>query len=128
MIKPTLKPSARIAARAAAHQPPRPITRVSLDVLSQLAWKAGELARQIEAGENWLQSNIGVDTALLLQHQRGEIGVMRRLLRECATAFESIDDDDSELRSLIARLDEAVHKSLSETLESEKLTRVPHGA
>lgn len=90
MPTPIIKPSARIAARQQAR--PNQLS-VRLQKLREVSWSITEICNEVDETMKHVGTAVGANSFLLLQQQRGEIGVMRDLLKANAEFVrETIDD------------------------------------
>lgn len=111
------KPSQRIAARRAAIAQRAILGKTGgvIDQLRHIRSAAAALDDKLSYTLDWAVQCVGIDTAELLMHQRGEIRVMRGLLRECSNVLDTIDDDAG-VRNLTRRVDRAVADQLHSEL------------
>lgn len=131
MPTPTIKPSARIAARQQAR--PHQLS-VRLRKLREVSWSITEniteMCDEVEETMQHVGTAVDADTFLLIQQQRGEIGAMRDLIKDAGSYMQEAADDDEtysestyKARKLIEKMNEAIVQSLrSEGLLKSRVT------
>lgn len=117
MQTPTIKPSARIAAR----QKPLDLQLSGrIGKLRELSWNINGICDAVDKAVKDMRLIVSVDTFSLVQQQRGEIGVMRDLLKANAEFMQEAVNDgsmDSDARSSAYAL---IHQTKEAILQSFK--------